>query len=103
MHQIEVITEDIAQELKEGSISFQIYAYPPNMDKLASNDGGAAIKRRMTIKQQQRAVYDIDAEKEAKLLGLHGDDQESVTTKSGSGQNQVALVKKEDSVCCNVF
>jgi hypothetical protein len=70
MHCIEVITKDIAQELKEGSISFQIYAYPPNMDKLPQNDGGAAIKKRITMKQQAREVYAYDEAAEAKLLGL---------------------------------
>lgn len=84
MHQVEMITEEIAQELKEGSISFQIYAYPPSNDLASVNDGGSALKRRMTLKQQQRGVYNIDAETEAKLLGLH-EDPMAVVAKSGTG------------------
>ena len=103
MHCIEVITPEIAQELKEGSISFQVYAYPPSAGAVNVNDGGAAIKRRITMKQQQRGVYNIDAETEMKLLGLHSDGSGAVVSKSGSGQNQVSLVHKEDSVCCNLF
>jgi hypothetical protein len=62
MHCIEVITPEIAHELKEGSISFMIYAYPPKVKELPANDGGAAIKRRMTIKAQQRGDFGIDEE-----------------------------------------
>jgi len=35
------------------------------------NDGGAAIKRRITMKQKQRGQYDIDADTEAKILAFN--------------------------------
>jgi len=56
------------------------------------NDGGAAIKRRITMKQKQRGQYDIDADTEAKILGLSMHHDEAVVSKSGTGQNHVSLV-----------
>jgi len=35
VHRIDDITADIAKELKEGSISFMVYGYPPARNKLA--------------------------------------------------------------------
>ena len=68
MHVIDDITEAIAEELKEGSISFQIYAYPPMAGNAVINDGGAALKRKMTKKKMERGE-DID-EEESRMLGL---------------------------------
>jgi hypothetical protein len=50
-HKIDDITKAVVQELKEGSISFMIYAYPPMKTEMPKNDGGAAIKKRMTMRQ----------------------------------------------------
>jgi hypothetical protein len=50
VHKIDDITKAVVQELKEGSISFMIYAYPPMKTKIPKNDGGAAIKKRMTMR-----------------------------------------------------
>ena len=69
MHCIEDITTEIATELKEGSISYQVYAYPSGQSSIPKPDGGAALKKRMTMKRAERGDYDIDAEEEAKLLG----------------------------------
>jgi hypothetical protein len=53
VHKIEDITKAVVQELKEGSISFMIYAYPPMKTKIPKYDGGAAIKKRMNITHDQ--------------------------------------------------
>lgn len=71
--------------MKEGCISFQIYAYPPNLDDLHKDDGGAAIKRRVTMKKMQRGEYDIDEETEARILGLQKDEKAVVVGKSSNG------------------
>lgn len=65
VHSIDKITAPIIQELKEGSISFQIYAYPPTNMTMPKDDGGAAIKKRMTMRAGA-----TDAQLEAKVLGL---------------------------------
>ena len=68
VHCIEEITPAVVQELKEGSISFQIYAYPPSNVAMPESDGGAAIKKRMTMRG--RATDTVSPEAEAKALGL---------------------------------
>ena len=35
LHKIEDITADVVKELKEGSISFMVYGYPPARNKMA--------------------------------------------------------------------
>jgi len=64
VHCIEEVTPTIIQEIKEGSISFQIYAYPPSNVQLPKEDGGAAIKKRMTMRNGPQ----MSAAEEAKLL-----------------------------------
>lgn len=48
-----------------------MYAYPPSNTKAPKNDDGAAIKRRMTLRQG--AAEKIDPATQAKMLGLDQD------------------------------
>lgn len=70
------------QELKEGSISFQIYAYPPSNVVLPKEDGGAAIKKRMTMRN--RPTDAVPADTEAKVLGL---EEQEVAISAEPGNN----------------
>ena len=72
MHRIEYITQEVVDELREGSISFYVYAYPPSVQDIPKEDGGIALKKRMTMKKAARGDYELDPEEEAKLLGLDG-------------------------------
>lgn len=65
VHCIDKITPSIVQELKEGSMSLHVYAYPPSNIALPEDDGGKAIKRRMTLRGGG-----LDAAAEAAVLGL---------------------------------
>ena len=55
------------------------------------------------MKKMQRGEYDIDEETEARILGLQKDEKAVVVGKSSNGQQKVAVVQKEASVCCNIF
>lgn len=75
LHRIEEVTAEIIEELNTGSISFQVYAYPPSAANAPKEDGGMALKKRMTMKKAARGDYEIDADTEAKLLGTEAPDQ----------------------------
>ena len=45
-HQIDECTAEVIKDLKTGSMSFQLYAYP-NSAEIPPDDGGAAIKARL--------------------------------------------------------
>lgn len=55
IHKIDDITPEIAKELKEGSISFMVYAYPPARNKLAQEDMVSAKGNKAAIKAEQEA------------------------------------------------
>lgn len=65
------------KELKEGSISFMVYGYPPARNKLAQEDNKQeasaenAFQRRRTMLSKEPV---IDAHEEAKVLGLNKHD-----------------------------
>lgn len=70
VHKIDEITPQIADELKNGSVSFMVYAYPPVAGgaEVVVNDGGAAaLKRKKTMAGGPTTV---DPDLEAKVLGL---------------------------------
>jgi hypothetical protein len=71
-HTIGFIDKELARELKNGCISFQVYGYPPSAgNQLAkgTQDGGAKLKRMMTKK---KGIADHEAE--AKALDLKDQD-----------------------------
>jgi len=69
VHKIDYLDAKMVEELKTGSISFMVYAYPPARAKLAQNDGGAAaMKRRQT---KIGGELDMDPNKAAKILALN--------------------------------
>lgn len=71
-HTIGIIDKELARELKNGCISFQVYGYPPSASshiKKGANDGGAKLKRMMTKKKGL-----ADHEAEAKALDLKDQD-----------------------------
>tara|TARA_B110000305_G_C18991496_1_gene426321 strand:- start:346 stop:588 length:243 start_codon:yes stop_codon:yes gene_type:complete len=48
-HCIENLTDEVVAEIKTGSLNFMVYAYPNIRAQMgAQDDGGAAIKRKMT-------------------------------------------------------
>jgi len=56
-----------------------VYAYPPNATKKllkVKDDGGAAIKRRMTQRGGRDATDDIDDATKSKILGLDVPEEE---------------------------
>lgn len=73
VHKIEEITPDVVKELKEGSISFMVYGYPPARNKLSQDQvkpdttAENAFQRRRTMLSKEPV---IDANDEAKVLGL---------------------------------
>ena len=70
VHKIEVITPDVVKELKEGSISFMVYGYPPARNKMTQDpikQDENAFQRRRTMLSKEPV---IDANDEAKVLGL---------------------------------
>ena len=70
VHKIEEITPQICDELKNGSVSFMVYAYPPLAGgaEVVVNDGGAAaLKRKKTM---AGGATTVDPDLEAKVLGL---------------------------------
>lgn len=93
-HKIDTITEAIANELRDGSMSFMVYAYPPQKGSIPKNDGGLAIKRKMTMARGM-----IDADLEAKALGLDEeedtdmDNKKAEDTKPAEVQKQKTLEK----------
>jgi hypothetical protein len=63
-HCIDEVTPLVVEELRKGSISFMVYAYPPNqLDTMAQNDGGQAIKKRMTLRGGEDVTKQIDPTK----------------------------------------
>ena len=74
------ITPEIAKELKEGSISFMVYAYPPARNKMAQDDGkdgGNAFQKR---REAMASESQIGGDLEAKVLGLGNADDNLVVT-----------------------
>ena len=70
VHKIDEITPQICDELKNGSVSFMVYAYPPVAGgaEVVVNDGGAAaLKRKKTM---AGGATTVDPDLEAKVLGL---------------------------------
>jgi hypothetical protein len=62
-----LITKEILDELKNGSISFMIFAYPPGRAQMEQNDGGqAAMKRRKTMMPDN---LEFNAEDYEKIMG----------------------------------
>ena len=60
-HVIEECTAEVCQELKQGSVSFMVYAYPPTA-QIPDDDGGSAIKKRMTMRRPKNVEDDIPDE-----------------------------------------
>jgi kinesin family member 1 len=71
VHKIDYVDERMVEELKTGSISFMVYAYPPARAKLAQNDGGAAAMKRRATKIG--GDFDLDPNKAAKILNGNDD------------------------------
>ena len=78
----------IIQEIKEGSISFQIYAYPPSNVEVPKDDGGAAIKKRMTLRNGPSAAANMTGAEEARLL----------KTDEGKKDDEIVVVYNPEAV-----
>ena len=69
-HKIDDITPEIAKELKEGSISFMVYAYPPARNKMAQETGGGGANAFQKRREGMQSESTIGGDYEAKVLGL---------------------------------
>lgn len=96
-HCIDEVTPLVVEELRKGSISFMVYAYPPNqLDTMAQNDGGEAIKRRMTLRGGEDVTKEIDHTRQSQILGLDNTSdpdaapQTGVTAAGGKSPDRMA-------------
>lgn len=67
MHKIDHITKAIADDLESGCISFQVYGYPPTNMTFVSEDGGAALQKKKTMKVK-KVVEEVESELEIEEL-----------------------------------
>lgn len=84
IHRIDDITPEIAKELKEGSISFMVYAYPPARNKMVQDqaDGTNAFAKR---REEKQSGATIGADDEARVLGLHNVDDNVIVQEQKAG------------------
>jgi len=69
IHCIEEITPQIVRELKAGSISFQIYAYPPSSIDIPKFDA-VGYSKRLRKRRNKLAASAASPAEEARILGL---------------------------------
>ena len=96
IHKIDDITPEIAKELKEGSISFMVYAYPPARNKMAQETGGGGANAFQKRREGMQSESTIGGDYEAKVLGLQNVDDNLVVQeqKSGTIDKQVKVQRR---------
>ena len=72
VHSIERITPPIVEEMKEGVISFQVYAYPDSYKPPETKDDSAKV----LLNKQQEKNDGLSANSQAALLDLKKDERD---------------------------
>ena len=66
MHCIDEVTSQIVDDLKNSSISFMVYAYPPMRE-------GMKVNENLNLGQKKQEALDL----EARVLGLNNPEEEN--------------------------
>lgn len=110
------MTEKIAEDLKSGSISFMVYAYPQGT-KMAGNDGGAAALKRKQDNESKKVEAVTDPRlnypqlpgRSTKVQGVvdtptaSKEDKVTADVKPTSIVTAVEVTDKKESGCCTIY